>query len=171
MQRLFLYVIGFGCQKVCAITFIVKLHKRNMESFSLCNGDKTHESWKPLRNTIHAFSGLSECLHNETCNISFALLASLNLNAGLLTPRSIYMDKNYIQTKIYSRVGNPAAAKEYGKYIVYRNKLQSQKSQFLSRFNASSTRLVGRARLTRMPYSLWNGRPSCQQTPTDCPFL
>ena len=51
----------FGCQKVCSITFIGKLHKRNMESFSLCNGDKTHEAWKPLLNTLHAFRGLTEC--------------------------------------------------------------------------------------------------------------
>ena len=48
-------------QKVCFIIFISKLHKRNMESFSLCNGDKTHEVWKPLLNTLHAFGGLSEC--------------------------------------------------------------------------------------------------------------
>ena len=82
------YVIGFRCQKVCSLTFISKLHKRNMESFSLCNGDKTHESWKPLLNTIHAFRGLSECLHNETCNISFVQSASINLNADLLTPES-----------------------------------------------------------------------------------
>ena len=81
-------LLRFGCQKVCFITFIGKLHKRNMESFSLCNGDKTHESWKPLLNTIHAFRGLSECLHNETCNISFVQSASINLNADLLTPES-----------------------------------------------------------------------------------
>ena len=60
---------GFRGQKVCSITLIFRLHKRNMESFSLCNGDKTHEAWKPLLNTIHVFGGLSECLHNETCNI------------------------------------------------------------------------------------------------------
>ncbi len=66
--RLFLFY-RFGCQNLYSITFIGKLHKRNMESFSLCNGDKTHEAWKPLLNTIHAFRGLSECLHNETCNI------------------------------------------------------------------------------------------------------
>ena len=47
--------------KVGSKTFIGKLHKRNMESFSLCNGDKTHEAWKPLLNTIHVFRGLSEC--------------------------------------------------------------------------------------------------------------
>ena len=67
------FLFRFGCQKVCSITFIGKLHKRNMESFSLCNGDKTHESWKPLLNTIHAFRGLSECLHNETWNIFCAI--------------------------------------------------------------------------------------------------
>ena len=55
------YIIGFGGQKVCIITVIVKLHKRNMESFSLYNGDKTHEAWKPLLNTVHVFRGLSEC--------------------------------------------------------------------------------------------------------------
>ena len=59
--RRFFRVIRFGSQKVCSITFIGKWHKRNMESFSLCNGDKTHEAWKPLLNTIHAFRGLSEC--------------------------------------------------------------------------------------------------------------
>ncbi len=87
-SRLLLFLLRFGCQKVGSITFIGKLHKRNMESFSLRNGDKTHESWKPLLNTIHAFRGLSECLHNETCNISFVQSASINLNADLLTPES-----------------------------------------------------------------------------------
>ena len=85
------FLLRFGCQKVCSITFIGKLHKRNIESFFLCNGDKTHESWKPLLNTIHAFRGLSECLHNETCNISFVQSASINLNADLLTPESYYI--------------------------------------------------------------------------------
>ena len=27
----------------------------------LCNGDETHESWKPLLNTIHVFRGSLEC--------------------------------------------------------------------------------------------------------------
>ena len=43
---------------------------KNIPGFSLCNGDETHESWKPLLNTIHAFRGSSECLHNETGTIS-----------------------------------------------------------------------------------------------------
>ncbi len=37
-----------------------------------------------LCNRIHAFRGLSECLHNETCNISFVQSASINLNADFL---------------------------------------------------------------------------------------
>ena len=90
MQKTFYKLLRFGYQKVGSMTFISKLHKRNMESFSLCNADKTHEAWKPLLNTIHAFRGLSECLHNETCNISFVQSASINLNADLLTPESYY---------------------------------------------------------------------------------
>ena len=35
--RAIFYITGFGCQKVCSITYIGKLRKRNMESFSLCN--------------------------------------------------------------------------------------------------------------------------------------
>ncbi len=49
------------CQKCLRSTFISKFHKRNMESFSLCNVDETHEAWKPLLNTLHAFGGSSEC--------------------------------------------------------------------------------------------------------------
>ena len=86
------------------MTFIGKLHKRNMESFSLCNADKTHEAWKPLLNTIHAFRGLSECLHNETCNISFVQSASINLNGDLLTPESYY--KKNETTEVVSKKSN-----------------------------------------------------------------
>ena len=82
------YVIRSRCQKAGSITFIFRLHKRNMESFSLCNGDKTHEAWKPLLNTLHVFGGLSECLHNETCNISFVQSDSIKEKADLLTPEA-----------------------------------------------------------------------------------
>ncbi len=108
----FIWIIRFGCQKVCFITFIGKLHKRNMESFSLCNGDKTHESWKPLLNTIHVFRGLSECLHNETCNISFVQSDIINLNADLLTPESL-SEKSTLQ-QIF-------AAKDQTTAVKYKN--------------------------------------------------
>ena len=80
--------IGFGCQKVYSITFIVRFHKRNMESFSLCNGDKTHESWKPLLNTLFAFRGSSECFAQWNLQYFFVQSDIINLNADLLTPES-----------------------------------------------------------------------------------
>ena len=71
----------FGCPKFCIITFIVKLPKERIPGFSLCNGDKTHEAWKPLLNTLHVFRGLAECLHNESWNLSFGQFTDTNLNA------------------------------------------------------------------------------------------
>ena len=38
-----------------------QIAQKNISSFSLCNGDKTQEAWKPLLNTLLAFRGLSEC--------------------------------------------------------------------------------------------------------------
>ena len=49
----FFYLMGLWYQSVCSITFISKLPKRMISSFSLCNGAKTHEAWKPLLNTNH----------------------------------------------------------------------------------------------------------------------
>ena len=77
------------CQKVCFIVFIGKLRKRTIPGFSLCNGDKTHESWKPLLNTIHVFRGLSECFAQWNLQYFFVKSDIINLNADLLTPESI----------------------------------------------------------------------------------
>ena len=46
----------------------------------------------------------SECLHNETCNISFVQSASINLNADLLTPESYYRKNE--TTEVVSKKSN-----------------------------------------------------------------
>ena len=62
---------------------------KNIPGFSLCNGDETHESWKPLLNTIHVFEGSLECFAQRNLEYLFVKVANVNLNADRLSFNSL----------------------------------------------------------------------------------
>ena len=53
-----------------------KLLKRNISSFSLCNGGETQKLWKPLLTQFSLSEAHRNVLHNETWNISFVQFAN-----------------------------------------------------------------------------------------------
>ena len=55
--------------------------------------------------------------------------------------------------------------------LFYVTIFQSRNTYCFNRSNASFTRLCGSARFIRIWHAPWNGRPSCQITPTSTPAL